>query len=179
MAADEHKAFGRVDHSFVYRSSRLISKFTASATGSIAFFGGFIDVLRFVLVFWLRSLGIFQSLPSGKLVSQTSRLAIRPALPTVEAFPSPGSPGCWFARSLRWFGQAVHSHLIRSHSAFAIVADGFDRTSFHGFLAKRFLLRGGVESHLKCGLLKSDRFHYRAWHGLLAGMVILVEASAT
>src|SRR4029077_2590954 len=29
------------------------------------------------------------------------------------------------------------------HSAFTIVADGFDRTSFHGFLAKRLLLRGG------------------------------------
>src|SRR5260370_7089746 len=39
--------------------------------------------------------------------------------------------------------QAVHCHLVRSHSAFAIVADGFDRTSFHGFLAKRVLLRGG------------------------------------
>src|SRR6516225_11530385 len=46
-------------------------------------------------------------------------------------------------RSLRWFGQAVHCHLVRSHSAFAIVADGFNRTSFHGFLAKRLLLRGG------------------------------------
>ena len=34
-------------------------------------------------------------------------------------------------------------HLVRSHLAFAIVADGFDRTSFHRFLAKRFLLRGG------------------------------------
>src|ERR1700732_4734746 len=30
-----------------------------------------------------------------------------------------------------------------SHSVFAIVADGFNRTSFHGFLAKRLLLRGG------------------------------------
>jgi len=38
---------------------------------------------------------------------------------------------------------AVHCHLVRSHSAFAIVADGFDRASFHGFLAKRLLLRGG------------------------------------
>src|SRR6202048_1885139 len=37
------------------------------------------DVLRFVLVFWLRSVGIFRSLPSGKLVSH-----IRPALPTVQ-----------------------------------------------------------------------------------------------
>src|ERR1700738_25035 len=42
------------------------------------------DVLRFVLVFWLRSIGIFRSLPSGKLVSQTSRLGKRPALPTVQ-----------------------------------------------------------------------------------------------
>jgi hypothetical protein len=33
--------------------------------------------------------------------------------------------------------------LVRSHSAFAIVADGFDRTSCHGFLAKGLLLRGG------------------------------------
>ena len=33
--------------------------------------------------------------------------------------------------------------MIRSHSAFAIVANGFNRTSFHGFLAKRLLLRGG------------------------------------
>src|SRR5258708_24479634 len=39
--------------------------------------------------------------------------------------------------------QAVHWHLVRSHSAFAIVADGFDRTSSHGFLAKRLLLRAG------------------------------------
>src|ERR1700722_3424890 len=81
------------------------------------------DVLRFVLVFWLRSIGIFRSFPSGKLVSQTSRLGIRPALPqfkpkalirnevarphlfiplqTPEAFPNAGSRGCfWFARSL-------------------------------------------------------------------------------
>src|SRR6202165_3824181 len=33
--------------------------------------------------------------------------------------------------------------MVRSHSAFAIVADGFNRTSFHGFLAKGLLLRGG------------------------------------
>src|SRR5207245_9046714 len=33
--------------------------------------------------------------------------------------------------------------MVRSHSAFATVADGFDRTSFHGFLTKRLLLRGG------------------------------------
>src|SRR3982074_1112018 len=39
--------------------------------------------------------------------------------------------------------QAVHCHLVRSHSAFAIVADCFNRTSFHGFLTKRLLLRGG------------------------------------
>jgi hypothetical protein len=80
-----------------------------------------------VLVFWLRSVEIFRSLPSGKLVSQTSRLGIRPALPTVEAqafirnevarphhfiplqtpeaFRNAGSRKCfWFARSLRWFG---------------------------------------------------------------------------
>src|SRR5260370_21448543 len=53
------------------------------------------DVLRFVLVFWLRSVGIFRSLPSGKLVSQTSRLGIRPALPTVQtqgAHPATKSP---------------------------------------------------------------------------------------
>ena len=31
--------------------------------------------------------------------------------------------------------------MIRSRSVFAIVADGFNRTSFHGFLAKRLLLR--------------------------------------
>ena len=41
--------------------------------------------LLMVLVFWLRSVENFRSLPSGKLVSQTSRLGIRPALPTVEA----------------------------------------------------------------------------------------------
>jgi len=80
-----------------------------------------------VLVFWFRSVEIFRSLPSGKLVSQTSRLGIRPALPTVEAqafirnevarphlfiplqtpeaFRNAGSRKCfWFARSLRWFG---------------------------------------------------------------------------
>jgi hypothetical protein len=45
------------------------------------------------------------------------------------------------------FGQAVHCHLVRSHSAFAIVADGFNRTSFHGFIVKRLLLWG-------CRLLK-------------------------
>ena len=96
----------RFDHSFVYRSSRLISKFVASATGRIAFFGAFIDVLRFVLLFWFRSLGIFRSLPSDNLVSQTSRLGMGPALPTFEAFRNAGSCGCfWFARSLRWFGR--------------------------------------------------------------------------
>ena len=42
------------------------------------------DVLSFVLVFWLMSNGIFRSLPSGKLVSQTSQLGIRPTLPTVQ-----------------------------------------------------------------------------------------------
>ena len=94
------------DHFFVYRSSRLISKFIASATGRIAFFGAFIDVLRFVLLFWFRSLGIFRSLPSDKLVSQTSRLEMGPASPTFEAFRNAGSCGCfWFARSLRWFGR--------------------------------------------------------------------------
>src|SRR6202022_4550187 len=100
------------------------------------------------------------------MVSQTSRLGIRPALPTVQtqgAHPqrsrqttqlhsasNAGSvPERWLARvllvrpfaALVW--QAVHCHLVRSHSAFAIVADGVDRTSFHGFLAKRLLLRGG------------------------------------
>jgi hypothetical protein len=54
-------------------------------------FGEFIGVLRLVFVLrfgldcWLRSLGTSRFLPSGKLVSQTSRLGIRPALPTVEA----------------------------------------------------------------------------------------------
>src|ERR1700732_2652736 len=33
--------------------------------------------------------------------------------------------------------------LFRSHSPSASVADGFDRTSFHGFLAKRLPLRRG------------------------------------
>src|ERR1700756_2397456 len=37
----------------------------------------------------------------------------------------------------------MRTYLVRSHSAFAIVADGFDRTSFHGVLAKRLLLWGG------------------------------------
>jgi hypothetical protein len=36
------------------------------------------NVLRFVLIFWLRSVGIFRSLPSAKLVSQTSRLGKHP-----------------------------------------------------------------------------------------------------
>jgi hypothetical protein len=40
-------------------------------------------------------------------------------------------------------GNNSSCHLVRSHSVFAIVADGFDWTSFHGFLAKRLLLRGG------------------------------------
>jgi hypothetical protein len=109
----------RFDHSFVYRSSRLISKFIASATGRIAFFGAFIDVLRFVLLFWFRSLGIFRSLPSDKLVSQTSRLGIRPALrqttplhsiQTPEGFRNAGSRGCfWFApfAALVWPGSSL------------------------------------------------------------------------
>jgi hypothetical protein len=48
--------------------------------------------------------------------------------------------GTWLARVLlvrpfaALIGQAVHCHLVRSHSAFAIVADGFNRTSFHGSL---------------------------------------------
>ena len=37
----------------------------------------------------------------------------------------------------------LRAKILRSHSGFATVADGFDRTSFHGFLAKRLLLRGG------------------------------------
>jgi hypothetical protein len=48
------------------------------------------DVLRFVLPFLFRSLGIFRSLPSDKLVSQTSRLGMGPALPTFEAFRNAG-----------------------------------------------------------------------------------------
>ena len=58
-------------------------------------------------------------------------------------------PERWLARVLlvRPFAALVRPgsscHLVRSHSAFAIVADGFNRTSFHGFLAKRLLLRGG------------------------------------
>src|ERR1035437_10495032 len=48
-------------------------------------FGGFIGLLCFVLVFWLRSLGTLWFPRAGKLVSQTRRLGIRPALPTVEA----------------------------------------------------------------------------------------------
>src|SRR6266436_3865924 len=57
---------------------------------------------------------------------------------------SPGGlPPTSCSPSSGWFGGAVHCHLVRSHSAFAIVADGFDRTSFHGLLAKRLLLRGG------------------------------------
>src|SRR5271169_4080709 len=47
--------------------------------------GGFIDVLYFTLIFWLRSVGPFRFPPSGKSVSQTRQLGIRPALPTVEA----------------------------------------------------------------------------------------------
>src|SRR5258708_36017734 len=49
----------------------------------------------------------------------------------------------WFARFAALVWQATHCHLVRSHSAFAVVTDGFDRRSFHGFLAKRLLLRGG------------------------------------
>src|SRR6266436_5638517 len=47
--------------------------------------GGFIDVLCFVLTSWLWSAGAFRFPPSGKSVSQKSRLGIRAALPTVEA----------------------------------------------------------------------------------------------
>src|SRR5258708_8539236 len=49
----------------------------------------------------------------------------------------------WFARFAALVWQATHCHLVRSHSAFAVVTDGFDRTSFHGFLAQRLLLRRG------------------------------------
>ena len=44
---------------------------------------------------------------------------------------------------VRPFACLVRCHLFRSNAGFAIVADGFDRTSFHGFLAKRLLLRRG------------------------------------
>ena len=58
-------------------------------------------------------------------------------------------PERWLARvllvrpfaALVWLGSFIV--MVRSHSAFAIVADGFDRTSFHGFLAKGLLLRDG------------------------------------
>src|ERR1700747_2419137 len=40
-------------------------------------------------------------------------------------------------------GNNSSCHLVRSHSVCAIVADGFDWTSLHSFLAKRLLLRGG------------------------------------
>jgi hypothetical protein len=62
---------------------------------------------------------------------------------------------CTSQFSNRFVGAAVpHSGTRRNiglqrveannlQSAFAIVADGFDRTSFHGFLAKRLLLRRG------------------------------------
>src|SRR5260370_41669845 len=62
------------------------------------------DVLRFVLAFWLRPVGIFRSLPSGKLVSQTSRLGIRPALPQTTPLHSTSNAGSvperWLARVL-------------------------------------------------------------------------------
>jgi hypothetical protein len=140
------------------------------------------DVLGFVFVFWLRGVGIFRSLLSGKLVSQTSRLGMCPTLPAVqnprrssatkspdhatfipfqtpEAFRNVGSRGyVWFARSLRRCGQVVHCHLVRSQSAFAVVADGFNRTSFHGFLAKRLLLRGGrLLKHIRVAAVVAAR----------------------
>ena len=59
----------------------------------------------------------------------------------VSTLANPEIVGQIRVTALVW--QAVHCHLVRSHSAFDIVADGFDRTSFHGFLAKRRLLRGG------------------------------------
>src|SRR5271168_940674 len=122
--------------------------------------------LLMVLVFWLRSVENFrlflpvnwsrkragseyvrrfpQFKPKALIRNEVARPHHFIPLQTPEAFRNAGSRGCfWFARLLRWFGQAVHCHLVRSHSAFAIVADGFDRTSFHGFLAKRLLLRGG------------------------------------
>src|SRR6266403_4655874 len=47
---------------------------------------------------------------------------------------------CLHLKSRKDFSLAK---ILRSHSGFATVADGFDRTSFHGFLAKHLLLRGG------------------------------------
>jgi len=44
----------------------------------------FIDYLCFALISWLRSVGTFRFPSSGKSVSQTHRLGIRLALPTVQ-----------------------------------------------------------------------------------------------
>ena len=82
------------------------------------------DVLRFVLVFWLRSVGIFRSLPSGKLVSQTSQLGIRPTLPTV---------------------QTRGAHPQRSRQTTPLHS-----TSNAGSVPKRWLARGASGSPVRC-----------------------------
>jgi hypothetical protein len=91
------------------------------------------------LVFWLRSVRIFRSLPSDnwsrkragseyvrrfpqfKPKALIRNEVARPhhfiPLQTPEAFRNAGSRGCfWFARLLRWFRQAVHCHLVRNAS---------------------------------------------------------------
>src|SRR5208282_2273772 len=83
------------------------------------------DVLRFALVFWLRSVGIFRPLPSGKLVSQTSRLGIRPALPTLQtqgAHPATKSPAIHSTSNAgsvpkRWLARVL---LVRPFAALVL-----------------------------------------------------------
>ena len=132
--------------------------------------GGFIDVVRFVLVFWWRTAGAFRVPPVGKSVWQTSRLGIRPVPPTVEArdthrrrsrHATPLRPVSSAEERVGPLASAKASGglvrlmglagpfmmLARSHSAVAVVANRFDRTSLQRLQALGFLRRGG-------GLLK-------------------------
>jgi hypothetical protein len=74
---------------------RVLAPGTNPPAGSVLWHGGsaaavaipvsFMDYFCFALIFWLRSVGTFRFPSSGKSVSQTWQLGIRPALPTVQA----------------------------------------------------------------------------------------------
>src|SRR5580692_2979731 len=93
--------------------------------------------LLMVLVFWLRSVENFrlflpvnwsrkragseyarpfpQLKPKALIRNEVARRHRFIPLQTPEAFRNAGSRGCfWFARSLRWFSQAVHCASIAS-----------------------------------------------------------------
>jgi hypothetical protein len=126
------------------------------------------------LQYFFRSLATPRRLP---LKPRAVRGLIPSSLPTSPSRTGRESSSISLARMLPFRPLAAlfcSLSLVRSHSAFAIAADGFDRTSFHGFLAKRILLRRGR-------LLKSHRSSHRAlqimrdtictWSWVLAGTI--------